>query len=72
MGFRFANVSQILVMFSVFGRWASEDRRFCCGFCGCGMLQNHDGTHGLSQAMRERNLPVSCHMSSLLSLVKEF
>ena len=47
-------------------------RRGCYWFCGCGMLQDHGGAHCLSQAMRERTLFLSGHMSSLLSTVKEF
>lgn len=47
-------------------------RRGCYWFCGCGMLPDYGGARCLSQAMRERNLFLSGHMSSLLSTVKEF
>ena len=47
-------------------------KRGCYWFCGCSMLPDHGGAHCLSQAMQERILFLSGHMSFLLSTVKEF
>lgn len=70
MRFVFAKVSQILMMVSAFERGAAGGAAI--GFADTVMLPDHGGAHCLSQAMRERNLFLSGHMSSLLSTVKEF
>lgn len=63
MGFRFAKWSQILIMVSAFGRWVTRGQESWRRFCGWGMLQDHDGAHCLSVAMRKRTVLslVTCH-----------
>ena len=70
MGLIFAKVSQIFMMVSAFERGAAGGAAI--GFADAVCCQIMAERIACPQAMRERNLFVSGHMSSLLSTVKEF
>ena len=70
MGFRFAKVSQIITAVSAFERGAAGGA--AAGLADVVCCQIMAERIACPQAMRERNLFVSGHMSSLLSTVKEF
>lgn len=70
MGFVFAKVSQIFMMVSAFERGAAGGAAI--GFADAVCCQIMAERIACPQAMRERNLFHSGHMSSLLSTVKEF
>lgn len=70
MGFVFAKVSQIFMMVSAFERGAAGGAAI--GFADAVCCQIMAERIACPQAMRERNLFPSGHMSSLLSTVKEF
>lgn len=70
MGFVFAKVSQIFMMISAFERGAAGGAAI--GFADAVCCKIVAERIACPQAMRERNLFVSGHMSSLLSTVKEF
>lgn len=66
----FAKVSQIFAMLSAFERGAAGGAAI--GFADAVCCQIMAERIACPQAMRERNLFPSGHMSSLLSTVKEF
>lgn len=66
----FAKMSQIFMMVSAFERGAAGGAAI--GFADAVCCQIMAERIACPQAMRERNLFLSGHMSSLLSIVKEF
>ena len=70
MGLIFAKVSQIFMMVSAFERGAAGGAAI--GFADAVCCKIMAERIACPQAMQERNLFVSGHMSSLLSTVKEF